>query len=187
MTKSNTVLRWETHFPLLTNPSIVGAWLKAMAATYLFCMLIVGVVFLIAGEADTIPFIALIFMGGVLGVTVLGFLIMLLVYGNKSHARFTLSDKGITYESLDKRAKTLSRLAVVAGFLAGSASAAGSGLLSISNEKVECKWSGVFKAVYKPSHQTILIQDKYRTLLHLYCTADNFEQVKEIVELKFKC
>ncbi|MBU1342888.1 MAG: hypothetical protein KKE44_11635 [Proteobacteria bacterium] len=182
MTDKTPSLTWEIRFPLLTNPLIVKAWLKAMGVTYLLCMVILGPVFIGTGAADEFPFLALCFLGVVFGVTVFGFLIMLVIFGNRSHARFTVSNKGIAYESIDNKAKTLSRMAVVIGGLAGSARTTGAGLLSISNEKVAMKWSGAFKAIYHSKSHTICLQNQYRDLLHLYCTAENFEKVKELVE-----
>ena len=45
MTTELPPIEWEVNIPLVTNPMILGARLKAMGATYLLSMLIVGTVF----------------------------------------------------------------------------------------------------------------------------------------------
>ncbi|MBA3030557.1 MAG: hypothetical protein KKF30_00595 [Proteobacteria bacterium] len=182
MTEKPLSLSWEISFPLLTNSNIVKAWLKAMAVTYLMCMLILAPVFIGTDQADGLPVIAFWFAGIILGITGFGFLIMLVIFGNRSRAKFTVTEQGIFYECLDKKAKTLSRMAVAAGILAGSAGTAGAGLLSISNEKISMKWSGAFKAVFDERNHTIRLRNQYRDILQVYCTSENYEKVKEIVE-----
>jgi len=182
VSKQQPELSWEINFPLITNTLVVAAWLKAMGATYLVAMLILGTVFIGTGDTADLPMLGGIFALVVIGVAVVGLLIMLLVFGNRFKARFTLSDKGIRYEGVDTRARTLARIAVVAGAIAGSPRTAGAGLLAVSNERVDLVWSGAFEARYHPKQRTIVIRNQWRDLLHLYCTEQNYEQVKQRVE-----
>jgi len=175
-------LSWEVKFPLLTNPHIVKAWVKAAGVTYLFCMLILGSVFIGTGEMEDIPMLALVFLAVISGMVLLGLLVMLVIFGNRSHAKFVLSEKGISYESLDNTARTLSRIAVLAGGLIGSPAAAGAGLLSISNERVSLNWAAVFEAKYDETHYTIRLRNQYRDLLHLYCTPETYDAAREVVQ-----
>ena len=175
------LLCWEVKFPLLSNPHIVKAWGKAMGLTYLFCMLIMGPLMIATGEMKGLPMLALIFLAVVSGMTLLGVLIMLLVFGNCSHAAFALSEKGVVYESLDHRARTLSRIAVLAGGLMGSPTAAGAGLISISKERVRLSWAAVCEAGYDERHYTIRLRNHYRDLLHLYCTPATYAAARDIV------
>ena len=184
MGEKTAPLIWETKFPLLTNPHIVKAWLKGMGITYLFCMLILGPLFIGTGEADGLPMIAFIFLIVVSCLTLGGFVIMLVIFGNRSHARFELSEKGIVYESVDKKARIISRMAVLAGGILGNATATGAGLLSISREQVSLKWEAVFEALYDENHHTIRLRNQYRDLLHLYCTSDTYDSVRDIVKAK---
>ncbi len=101
MTDLPKSLTWEVQFSLLTNPNIVKSWLKAMGATYLLCMVFLVPVFIATGETGSIPMIMGIFAAVVAGLSLLGFIIMFVLLGNRSHAKFTLSDKKIIYESLE--------------------------------------------------------------------------------------
>lgn len=184
MAEKPVLLAWEVKFPLVTNPHIVKAWGKAMGVTYLFCMLILGPVFLAARELEALLMLAMIFFAVAIGLTLLGFMIMLVIFGNRSHAKFILSDKGISYESVDNRARTLSRMAILAGGLLGSPTAAGAGLLSMSKERISLDWDAVFQARYDERHLTIRLRNQYRDLLHLYCTPEIYEAVRDLVKIR---
>ncbi len=177
-------MTWEVKFPLLTNPHIVKAWGMAMGATYLVCMLILAPMMIATGEMDGLAMLALIFLAVVAGLGLLGLGIMGVLFGNRSHARFTLSEQGVSYESEDHKARTLSRLAVLAGGLAGSPTAAGAGLLSISKERVHLSWAAVYEARYDDRHLTIRLRNQWRDLLHLYCTPDTYDTVRDVVRAK---
>ncbi|PLY17000.1 MAG: hypothetical protein C0631_00230 [Sedimenticola sp.] len=181
MSTKQPPLEWEINIPLVTNPLMLGAWVKAMGATYLVSMLILSAIFIGTGEVDGLPLLAGWFALITAGLTVAGLLIMLVVFGNRFRARFTVSDKGIGYEGIDTRARALARMSVVAGALGGSPRTAGAGLLAISNERVDLAWSGAFAARYRPRQHTVVLRNQWRDLLHVYCTADNYEAVKSRV------
>ncbi len=186
MNEESTSLTWEVRFPLLTNPNILKAWFKAMGMTYFLIMVIMVPIFIGTGEIDGIPPIALIFLGVTLGITILGLLIMLVIFGNSSQAKFTLDDEGVLYESQDNKAKTLSRIAILAGGITGNATTAGAGLISTSKEQISISWKTIFKAKYCEKSHTICLRNQYRDLLQLYCTPENYQTVCEMVMEKVK-
>jgi hypothetical protein len=181
MSNGNPDLVWEVSIPLVTNPLILKAWTMAMGATYLLVMLILGTVFIGTGQADQLPLLAGIFAIGVGVFMVLGLLVMLLVYGNRYRARFTLTHKGIAYEGVDRRARGMARLAVVAGVLGASARTTGAGLLAISQERVQLRWSGAFTARYLPHRHTIVLRNQWRDIMHVYCTSENYGEISDRV------
>ncbi len=182
MTDPTSSLTWKISFSLLTNPNIVKSWLKAMGLTYLVCMVFLVPIFIATGEMDGVPMIMAIFAGVVCGLALLGFVIMFLMLGNRSHAKFTLSDRKILYENMDRRIKMLSRMAVMSGGILGNPTTAGAGLLSVSNEAVSLKWKSVSMAKYDPKHLTICLKNSYRELLHLYCNEENYTHVEAFVQ-----
>ncbi len=177
-------ISWEVDIPLITNPNMVGAWLKAMGATYLLCMLFMVPVFIGTGEAGQLPSVAGIFALTVIGLTLFGLLIMLLVFGNRFRARFSVSEQGIAYQGIDTRARGLARLAVVAGSFGGSARTTGAGLLALSQESITLDWKGAFSARYQPRRHTIVLRNQWRDLMHLYCNAENYDTVRAMVAHK---
>lgn len=182
MTEPDNTIEWDASFSLLGNANIVKAWLKAMAITYLLIMLILTPMFVGTGEWESIPVMAGIFLAVCTGLAIFGFVIMLLVMGNRSQAHFTLSSAGIDYQSTDKTARTLSRIAVLAGGFFGSPQTAGVGLISIGNEQIHLPWEAILTADYDEKNLTIRLCNAYREILHLYCTAENFDQIKKAVQ-----
>lgn len=173
---------WEIRFSLMTNPNIVKAWVKAMGVTYLLCIAILIPIFAGTGEWEAIPVMLGIFLVVCTGLMLSGFVIMLIVMGNTSRARFSVSQEGVSYESMDRTARTMSRIAVLAGGFFGSPVTSGAGLLSIAGETVVLPWSVVRTAIYDEKNNTIRLRNEYRDLLHLYCSHDNFDPVRQIVQ-----
>lgn len=182
MVTQDKIIEWDAKFSLLGNVNIVKAWLKAIAITYLLIMGIMIPIFVGTGEWRAIPILAGIFILVCTGILLLGFFIMLVIMQNHSQAHFKLSDDGVIYQSTDKTSKTLSRIAVLAGGFFGSAQTAGAGLISISNETIQLPWQAISKADYDEKNLTIRLCNTYRELLHLYCTPENFIQVKLMVQ-----
>ena len=175
-------ITWEVDIPLISNPNILGAWVKAMGATYLLSMLVLGTVFLGTGEWRQLPLLAGMFLLVVAGLTLVGLLIMLLVLGNRFRAQFEIDKQGVRYTALDRRARSLARLAVLAGALGGSAQTAGAGLLAVSQEEVALGWKGIFSTRCQPRRCTIVLRNQWRTLMFLYCTPQNYADVKAWVD-----
>jgi|GEM_PF-1703752 hypothetical protein len=182
MRKNEQEMSWKTHYSLITNPNIVTAWLKAMGITFLFCCTLLIPIFIGTGDWDAIPVIVAIFIGVCFLLTISGFGIMWIILGNSSKACFTVSADGVSYQCLDEKAGTLARMAVMAGGFFASPQAAGAGILSISNEKIDFTWQAVTAAVYDEKHLTIRLRNDYRDLLHLYCTKENFAQAAQLVQ-----
>ncbi len=173
-------LEWELSFPLVTNPLVLGAWFRAMSASWVLAMAIVGTLFIGIGEAGRLPLLAGIFALATAAVALLGVLIMLLLFGNRYRARFVVSEQGVIYQALERRGRALSRLAVAAGAMAGSSATAGAGLLAISREQVECPWSAVVTVRCLPRRRVVVLRDSWHDLLHLYCRRDNYDAVCEL-------
>ncbi len=170
-------LTWETDFPLATNPRILAAWSKAMVATYAASMVILGGVLAGFGELDGLPVLALIFAGVVGALFSFGLLAMVVVLGNRSRMRYLIDGRGIRAESVDRLATTAARLAAAAGALRGHPGAAGAGLLAKSNEVVALSWRGAFAARYDPGAHTVVLRNRWRELMHVYCTPENYAEV----------
>ena len=175
-------IQWEKEISLITNPNIVKAWLKAMLATYFLVMVIMSTIFIGTGEIESLPMVAGIFAVTVAGLFLFGLLVMLIVLGNRYRVRFSVSEEGIVYESIDTKANTLARFTVVAGMLTGRPGAAGAGLLAISQQQVKLKWSPVLQVQNQPNRHTVIIRNQWRDLIHLYCTEENYADVSALIQ-----
>jgi hypothetical protein len=173
---------WEVDIPLLTNSLILKAWAKALGATYLAVMILMAVLFISTHQTKSLLTLAWIFAAVCGAIFVAGLLIMLVVFGNRYRARFAVTEKGIHYESLDRRASRLARAGALLGAAAGSPQTAGAGLLAMSQESMSLSWKGAFNAVYASRQRTIRLRNRWRDLLHVTCSPENYEAVCERIE-----
>lgn len=173
---------WEIEIRPLGNRLVIGAWLKAMAATWLVSMIIVGAVFAGSGEWQALPMLALALGLTALGLGILGLLIMGLLLGNRLRLGFSVGPHGIRYRTLDARMRALSRLAVGGGLLAASPAAAGAGLLATANEDMTLTWAGSFRLREHPRQHTLALHNGWRDLVHLYCLPENYHRVRALIE-----
>jgi hypothetical protein len=171
-------LVWECDLPLLGR-DMLRQWAGAMAATALLMVLILGTIFAAQGDWAALPMLAALVLGGAGGLWALGLLIMGVLFRGRDRVRYTVSDQGIRMETLDRVARTAHRVAVVAGVLAGKPGLAGAGLIGRSREVEAVRWHGAFTVKVAPARQMIALRNRWRTLLWVQCTPDNFDAVRD--------
>ncbi|MGD9972026.1 MAG: zinc ribbon domain-containing protein [Desulfatirhabdiaceae bacterium] len=174
-------LVWDMEIPLLNGRDILGGVLKI----YLLSFLIVGglltVVFGSQGEWDVIaPMLGVlsIVTCGILGVSAL---VMALVFRNRLRVRYTLGPEGICLELIDTRARLTNRLLFWLGILTGRPQAIGTALIAQSQETVALAWGGSFTAVYDPKRFVITLKNRWRKLMVVHCTPQNYAPVATII------
>ncbi len=170
-------LVWEIAVPLLNNRIMFGGVTKAFGIAGLIMGSLLSFLFLVQDEAEAIPSIWLLTGAICGGMWLLSVLVMLVVFRNHMHFRFSLSDDRVLVEQIDTTAKAANRIAAVAGALAGSPSAAGAGILAQTQETQSASFDGSFRAVFRPRGRVILLRNRWRTLLAVYCTAENYDTV----------
>ena len=163
-------LMWDADMPLLNNRFFLYDMAKLLLWTGLIGGLIFGGIALAAGGAKSLgPLMAM------LGIILFGFLflfvmISLLFLGNGYRVRYLMAAQGIGWESLGRRGKAASRLAMVAGALAGNASVAGAGLLAAASESGLLAWKNVRTIKAYPAIGVISIINSWRVVIRIYCT-----------------
>jgi hypothetical protein len=170
---------WEIAVPLLNNRAMVGGILKAFGIAALLVGALMTVILGSQGDWDELPPLLLMFAAIFAGFIVLSLLVMAVVFRNRMRFRFTVSETGILFETIDKTVKAVNRLAIVAGVLGGSAQTTGTGLISASQETQEVRWEGAFRAEYRPRSRTIVLRNAWRQLMTVYCTPENYAEVAE--------
>lgn len=180
MTEKNRETVWETDLPLFSR-RMMKQWAMAMVLTAVVILVIMGSIFGAQGEWDSfLPLMAMI--GGVTaGLWLLGLAIMAVLFRGRFRVRYTLSDKGLRYETIDRTAKAANRAAIVVGALARSPQTLGAGLIAQSQETMEVSWSGAFKAEYDPKRHHITLRNQWRPLLWVQCTPENYTAVAAAV------
>jgi hypothetical protein len=173
-------ISWEIEVPLL-NRDVVGSTIAVFVIAALISGSLISLLLWTAGETD-----AILPIFGMLGLicavlAAVGLLAMALIYRGDMRFRFTVSDAGIRSELIDRTARTVNRLVIVAGMLAGRPGAVGTGLIATSGEETELSWRGSFRATYDPRRRTIALRNGWRRLLVLNCTEQNYAEVAAFV------
>lgn len=170
-------LTWEIGIPLVTNPRMLGTMAKISVLSTLLIVLLMSVLAVSQGEWDTIP--PLLGFFSVLGVGVFGLLlfVMLVVLGNRLRTRYRLDARGVHQETIDRVSRLSNRLAVIAGLLGRSPGTTGAGLLGMSQEQISIAWRGRFTLEARPQRHLLIFRNSWRSLMDVYCTAENFDQV----------
>lgn len=171
------VLDWTVAVPLWTNPLLMGTAATAIAWAVVGFAGLLSVVFLIQGEAEALGALWILFGAVGFGLFILLTLVMALVLGNRMTYRFTIDAEGIRMAMVDPRAQASNRLAIGLGLLMGRPQAMGAGLIAASQE-VQClRWRGAFRAQCFPHRQVVILRNRWRRLLVVYATAENYDAV----------
>lgn len=179
-------IKWEIDIPLLNNKILIRQMIMVFFITYIIISVLMSTIFLVQGEAESIPMLLLMFFLVCLGLFVLSILVMLLIFGNRMTLRFTVNDKGVLYEMVDKRGKKLTNLAIFSGVLSKKATTTSSGLIAKSREAVFINYKNIIKLDPKDKENVILLKNEWRTLLAIYCKEENYNEVKEFLNEIFK-
>jgi hypothetical protein len=172
-------LQWDISVPLLSDPMIVGGTLRVFLLASVIAASMLTLIFTVQGDYDAIGPIWLAFLAVGAGLALLGLGVMLLVFGNRMDCRFTVDGHGIVFDTIDRRARAGNRLLLVLGLLRGSAQATGAGLIATSQEQRSLRWRGAFRAEFLPGRHQIVLRNRWRRLLVVYATPENYAAVAE--------
>lgn len=177
--QANLKITWETDITLLSNPLFLRQLLFVAVGAGLTMAVILVFVFAATGEYDAIPMMLLVSLFSVIGLGVFFILITFIVFGNRTRVRFTVDNRGAYWKTIDKRAKSLNRMTILAGILGHSPQAAGAGTLAASRENEFVGWSQIALIESNRRHLMINLRNSWRTVMMLICLPENFETVLE--------
>lgn len=177
-------IAWEISVPIFRNSFILKD--LGIALGIPFGLLIA--ILLVVSRGDLSPNGALYPLMSIGILFLLGFIFIMVLYGGRYSAGYIIDEHGIRNYTLHKQAKKniiVNGLLVFIGLLSGKPSTAGIGLLAQSRQSVFVKWGGIRKVRIYPDTRTIIIKGGFADKVALFCTADNFQQVKDTVTSKF--
>jgi hypothetical protein len=180
---SGEAISWEYDIPLVNNLFILRDFLFVICASMVVMQLLVlamGLVF--EGEVLLLPWQVWGIVIAVIGVLFL--VAALVVLGNRYHARFTVNQKQVLYEA-GIRERKMNRVMVALGMLAllaGKPGPAGAALLSTSQEALAIGWRDVHRVRVYSNSRVISLSNSWRTVVRLYCPAEMFDQIVELVK-----
>lgn len=172
------VIEWEARVPLLTSRFMLWDFGKVIVISIAIMYALVAIMgWFVDGEFVWLPLVVLPIAAGAMAVL---FAIACLLLGNRFTMRLAVGPEGVAYSS-GAAERRWNRAAIILGVLAGSASAAGAGLLASSNEDGGFTWSEIHRANEYPGPRVITLRNSWRAVLRLYCTPENYEQVRAAV------
>ncbi|MEW6663253.1 MAG: hypothetical protein ACOY9Y_02370 [Bacillota bacterium] len=170
-------IQWQISVPIFRNKVIVKQLGIAIGLPFGLVVLFIG---LNSGKSpDTLYALGLISV-----LFIFCWLFVMAVYRGKYDAEFVLDDKGAlcrTQPRQAKRNRVVNALTVVFGLFSGKPATAGAGMLAQSRQEVFLRWSDVTKVQYKAGSLTILLRGGWTEQMALFCTQENYTQVKQFV------
>lgn len=173
-------ISWEISISLVTNPLILRHFAGLFGAVTGFFIVLLGDSFAVQGEWEIARQVSL--LGMILGMGLYLFVLLLMVvfYGNQQMLRFTVSDEGVDYQTVDQRIDRWNQ-SWVRRVLRGLMMSCG-GSLKIQQEAWQLYWRGAFHAVVYPAWQCIVLRNRWRTLMVVYCTPENFALIRAHID-----
>jgi hypothetical protein len=155
-------LKWEINIPLLNNRILMRQIFLIFLITYIIISILMSVIFITQGDLKQVPTILFIFLLVCIGLYILTILIMFIVFGNRMSLRFTVNNKGVLYEMIDKRGKNITNLSIFLGILFGKPTQTGSGLIAKSREKIFINYKDIKKIDTIDNDKVILLKNEWR-------------------------
>ncbi len=170
-------LAWSASVPMFGHPLL----LKQLGIVFGIPFGSLAVFIGVSSGKSVYTLYALGFIGTFLLLT---FLLTTLVYGGRHKADFVLSEKKAFYKSelnQTKKSRIINNLTVFLGLFSNMPTVAGAGMLAQSRQEVSIPWKSVKKVKYMPKHYTILLKGSLMQSIALFCTEDNYNEVKQFV------
>jgi hypothetical protein len=179
MTDSRIV--WDYDIPLVTNRFIMQDVAKVLVLTFAIMSAMFMLIGISQGVDEFLRLLPVIPMFGVcvLGIGVLMVLVMLIIYRNRFHCRFTVDSEGVSYDVTSAQ-KTANLAVIVLGIVTAKPGMAGAGFLARAQESVSYDWASVHRVDVFPRHRAVCIRNSWRTLLGIYCTPENYDAVAAV-------
>ena len=180
--KTRPALEWTIDVGLVTEPLLLIVYAKAMAIVG--AIMVALLVFLPAVTGNTDGILPMLGLVGLVFVVVMAISLVAagLVMRNRHTMRFAVDEHGVRQFSVDRRAAAASTAAIVAGALANSPGAVGAGLLAKAQARRSAAWKGIVSVRRHPSRRAIALNNRWRTVMLVFCTPENYETVAARVD-----
>jgi len=173
---------WTIDVPLLSTPIIIRQLAAViMIPLAILALLLIGLAWL-EGSLDQLGAILWAIFG--VSAILLGLVLaaVVLFFNNRVTVSFEIDADGVRSRVVDRRAKFGRTLAIVLGALARNPTVAGAGLLARSNSSRFTEWHEIRSLETDQKRHTILLRSNRLVLDAVFCTKDNFMDVKSTIE-----
>lgn len=172
---------WIVSVPIFKNSTILSQLTVALGIPFgLLCVFL----FFSSSGKDRIYALGLIAT-----LLLLTYLFIMLLYGGNYDVAFVLDDKGVLCYTQPRQAKKnriVNGLAIVLGLLSGKPAVAGAGMLAGTKQSTFLEWRAIQKVKYAPKQQVILLRGGWTEKIAVFCTEDNYGEVKGVINGKIK-
>ncbi len=163
---SNDVIEWDFRIPMVTNGFVMGDMFKVVGLSVGFSCLLMLAIGAFQGRDGFVDMLHIVPV----------FLVCLVMFAHGFPVRFTVSKTGVTYEVTRSQRKMNSAILWM-GILSGGPGVAGSAMLAQSQEAGSYGWENVYRVDLFPRKRTVVLRNSWRTILRVYCTAENYGPV----------
>jgi hypothetical protein len=152
--------------------------------TWIVALVLFGFIFVFTGEFDVLLPLLTIMTMIIAGLWVFMLLVMIVFFGNRMSMHFTIDKGGVTCNVTSKRSKWTNRLLIVLGILARKPGAVGTGVIALSQESQSFEWKRVCAVKYYEKRKVIMLRNRWRSLIMIFCLPENYNDVVEIIKDK---
>lgn len=170
-------MQWKISVPIFRNTIILKQLGVAIGIPF-------GLVVMIIGFTSEESHYTLYALGLIVGLFVLTWLLIMVVYQGKYEVEFVLNGDGILYQTQAEQRKKnrfINTLTVLLGLFFGKPATAGAGMLAQSRQEVFLRWNRITWVKYRPLSHTILLGGGLTEHIALFCTAENYKLVERFV------
>lgn len=177
---SSRKIQWINIVPIFKNGVILKQLLLAIGIP--FGLVIFFILVLSGNSRDSIYAVGLI-----ISTFVLTYVFIKLVYGGKYEAEFTIDEKGVqcrSEEKQDKKNRIVNTLTVMAGFLSQKPAISGAGIMANVKSNIFIPWDKIKTVNYIDKENVIIVKGNLTENIALFCTRENYLEVKEVIRGK---
>jgi hypothetical protein len=175
-------VEWSIQVPVFRNPII----LRQLALAVGIPFGLIFVIMLASGASIADLRYPAILIGLLFFLT---WLFLRIVWGGKYDAEFVVDNKGVRCRTAARQAKQnriINGLTVVLGLLSGKPAAAGAGILAQSRQDVLVKWGSIKRIKELPRSHTIMVYGGFAQNIAVFCTPENYQQIREHIASKVR-
>lgn len=170
------VISWEQYIPLTDRFMLYDLLKVFVASVAIMQAMLLVMAFFIDEEPVILPFQIYLILFFIFASLYL--FVALAVFRNKFWASFALAPEGAMYR-MGARERKINRLVLVLSLLTGRPGPTGASLLALSQESGVVEWRDVYNVKTYPKERVVALSNSWRTVLRLYCLAENFDQVAD--------
>ncbi len=173
----SAAVTWETAISLLGNPLIRKQLAIVVLGSGSFMAFLLSFIVAATGDFYQIPMMFKVSFWTTAGLAALMAFVVLVFFGNSMRVRFTVDETGALWETVDKRAITGNRLAILGAALARSPTAGGAATLAAARQREFVRWSDVVAAEYDQRRRMIILRNSWRPIMLIVCTSENYDRI----------